>query len=495
MADDGVEAAILAEEAFADSGALPSWSASGRWLAYYARRSPESAERHLWVRRHDAGNPTAGWREPVLASAGQWRALGYGGITPSPTRDQFLLGKNDGGAQAIIAVVTPHEDGTVDVHELHHLTNGDDLVPTGQVLGAWTPDGARVVLIIKEKDVSDRLVVHDIHPSGNAPPSSARDLLAPAGTSFGLPWLMLRERLSADGRWISLDMQRDAGGQPGLAAVPLDGGGAAREVPGCAVGRESGAPSCAAGEWHPTRSMQIVRRGPIDALEIVVWDPDAGVLATVPAFEGHWLGHSARMLVRPDRTSRRLGVVDVDVDAPTPAITFVDGTDLPSFLRASASPDGRWLLLEHYDRKATWLEIVDLDAAPPWARREVVRTPFGQPRFNFEHWSPPGGTTLLLASRDLPRGDERAVDRAISVDLPTAKAIAIEVRHAAPADGARQPVWSWANRSAPAGDSIVLARDGQLAVWRVGAPLTELVTLPDTSEWATVVWRPALPSP
>jgi len=488
MVSDGVQAAILDEQAFADGGSAPRWSASGRWLAYVTRVDVQSAERQLWVRRHDAGDPPAGWREPVLASAGQWRELAYGHITPSPTRDQFLLWRTQGGSGAAFAVVTPQEDGTVDVHELQRFTHDDDPFPPERVEGAWAPDGSRVVMIVAQRDMPRRLVVHDVHPSGVASAGTERDLSAPAGMSFDLP-RVLGEQLSADGQWISLDVRPDAGGQNGLAAVRLDGEGAGREVPGCALGRPSGEPSCASGGWHPSRSMLIVRRRTVDASEIRVWDPEVGVLVAVPAFEGSWLGHRARMLVRLDRRSTRLGVVDVD--APTPATTFVDGTNQPSFRHASASPDGRWLLLEHSEaRGPTWLEIVDLESDPPWARREVVRTPFGQPRFNAEHWSPSGGTTLLLARESVPRGDERGVDRAISVDLSTGKTIPIELRHAATADRSREPVWKWADRVAPDGESIVLARDGHLALWRAGAPFTELVTLPNTSEWATLVWPP-----
>ncbi|MDF2696909.1 MAG: hypothetical protein K0S65_5292, partial [Labilithrix sp.] len=207
-------------------------------------------------------------------------------------------------------------------------------------------------------------------------------------------------------------------------------------------------------------------------------------VAEVDAFG--WLAPGSRWLMAiPSGRSRGLVLVDVR-DPSAPVMAAIPSADLPSFAYSEKSPDGRSLLLHHYDNSKPWTEIVDLRGPPPWRQRELDRSDsvgLGQ----LAAWSPSGRIVLV--------GDDKefeVAERITWFDLETGASHTKRISQGpTPAWEQHWQRWSWRGRIGPDDRTLLIPRGQELALWPLGARMSAAVALEGTPRTATYAWRPS----
>lgn len=456
----------------------PSWSPSGTWLAYATRSSAGGVD--LWMRRLEGDI----WKEAQLVMSRDDPGSLIGSMSWSPKSDQLLYVVQPGSQSVSVGVATPRADGSVALNRL------DGSIGTkAQVSAEWSPTGDRVALSVRT-DREQHISLHDVGQDARAAaPWPSRDLTPPSGTAFDTLQFDVDGAISSDGRWIVAAVtEQDTTSRESrtVRAFPTSGEGDVPELTACPNFRaDASSEWCVPWSWHPTDALLLVIRRRSGAAETVeAWNPDSGSLVRVVADTdaARWLGpRGPRFLVRRP-SNKTLAVVDVR-DMSNPVVVTVPTTELPSFRQAVPSPDGRWLALEHHEigSETSWIEAVDLRGEPPWSHREILRRPEKSSNHRLT-WSPSNAYVLVDEVTD--REDHK---RGLRIELETGATTTIEY------DLGPVPssfYWRWDDRLAPDDRTVAIARDGAIALWPIGAPLSGAARFADTPDWAMPVWRP-----
>lgn len=465
----------------ASATARPSWSPSGRWLAY--RTSPTAGgATSLWMRQLDADV----WREARLVRPAD--GGGFIGETAwSPTSDQLLFeDRRVGGG---FNVATPRADGSVAVVRLSELSRTDDGSEA-----AWSPTGDRIAIKVGGAGGA-RVFIHDAGADiVDGQPIASRELVAPSGTTLYRVEPRLSSgravAISSDGRWISAIVKgpgKNSEESKSVVAFSMSGEAAPQEMSYCPAHGLTSTEWCLPWSWHPegaTLLVQRLRRGEGE-IALEAWSPDTGAHSSIGNVRAAtWIApKSTRLLTARRKAGTPLSIVDVR-DVSAPVIAEVPTSELPSFQRATPSPDGRWLVVAHRDLRSetSWLEVVDLRGPPPWEHREIVRS--DKTLFiNELTWSP--SSTFVIVGEDTRLSHRK---RGIRIEVATGATSSIEyVLGPVPSNHH----WSWEQRLGPDDRTVVIGRDGTLALLPAGGQVSGAATLGDTPEWASFSWRPS----
>jgi hypothetical protein len=457
----------------------PSWSPSRHWMAY-GTALPEGGE-GLRLRRFDGER----WYEPVavtIPGADDADVISDGW---SPTRDQLLV-RSRRPTSTEIAIAMPRADGSI----------ASTLLVSQEFASArWAASGDRVVVVRRDSsgrrvsvvDVSNdaELITtsHDVVP----PPGTTFDDLEPDRDESGIA----DGTISSDGRWIVFVVKKgEDDATKALYAFSTKGESPPHVLEGCPVSRSSGAVElCRPYSWTPGGSTLLVRRGRTGArMTLEAWTPATDTLVSLGNLEPStgWAGPRGSLFVASDGASRRHSIIDLR-DTSSPVITAVPTTELSSFRMATASYDGRWLLLRHTDERANigWYTAIDLHGGAPWQPREIYRGSEEMTSRGFI-WSP-GGSFILLRHE---QGPPKELERGTRIDLETGAESTIEVTLPPNLPGAVPFFWQWDERMAYDDRTLAIERDGTLALWRMDTPKAAAAKLDGIPATATVWWLP-----
>lgn len=468
----------LQTEMLDPSAALPMfWSPTGRWLAHLVM--PPGEDARLAVRSFDGEV----WHAPAFVTFPSAEDTAGVRVEWSPTLDQLLVGRVR-GESAELAVAHPRRDGSIamlplDMHDV--------------VSARWAPSGDRVVVARSASSGGRVTVVAISHRPELA--MTPYEIEPPPGSTFddvdpGHDVTPIRDgMISPDGTWmVFVVKQGEDDTTRALHAFSTIGASPSRALEGCPVSPRTGSGVwCEPYGWVGGATLLVVRRA-AGGVTLEAWTPSAGTSVSLgnvtPA--GAVGPRSARLLVEHEGSKARS---IVDLRAPgRPVITLVPTTDQPSFVGATSSPDGRWLVLSHADAasNAGSLTAIELGGAAPPTPREIFRGDAAVGRSGFL-WSP-GGSFILVPDED---GTSEVLQRGTRIDLATGAATTIEV-DVPPRDPAGVPFqWQWRTRMAPDDRTLAIPRDGVMALWQMDRPKETAVKLDDVPATAQVTWAPA----
>ncbi|AKV00147.1 hypothetical protein AKJ09_06810 [Labilithrix luteola] len=227
--------------------------------------------------------------------------------------------------------------------------------------------------------------------------------------------------------------------------------------------------------WHPNVAALLFRRTTNSTSSVAAFFPETETEVSLGAgLPYRWLPGSAKLVVRDNAN---WALVDMTDPASPVRVELPDG-DPSTIFDEAASPDGRWLLLGHWQKNTAWWTALDLQTPHPWAATEVFRTTGAFGTVGVE-WAPSSDFVLFTERTTKPK--------ATRVDLPTYSARPSEFELGPTPSG-----FTWAGHFNPADGTLATPHRGHLALlppadWSEAAP----APLGDTPDWSLPSWRPA----